>query len=275
VTRPVFVTGALLVALGAAVFLWKVLWLDLPIVPERARHLWGVELEVSARGIGGLGSVRAVLPATDRGQVVVDERASSDRLSFTIRQEGDERIGVWSGRFAGTRHVMHGFRVDLPERSFELDPTAAPDVPESIAERYGASSAAYPWLAADVADLMDTLDLPPESDPAGRLLTLFAFVTEEVAQAAAGTGDALLTLQAREGSLVGRVRLLVSLLRRIAEVSWCEGTGGIFMAADRAEGARGGGPGISRAYLADYFGPIGEASQAHEEGGTPAALKAV
>jgi len=218
VSRPVLVAGAALVAFGAGVFLWKVLWLDLPIVPERARHLWGVELRVSARGIGGLGSVRAVLPAPERSQLVVDERASSDRLGFTIRQEGDERIGVWSGRVAGTRHVMHGFRVELPERSFPLDPTAgaaqgpaAP--PEAIVERYLGSSAPYPWLASDVTELVETLALPPASDPAGRLLTLFAFVSEEVARAGEGTGDALLTLEAREGSLVGRTRLLVTLLR--------------------------------------------------------------
>lgn len=203
----------MLVALGLAVFLGKTVWLGLPIRPQATEHLWGVELEVSARGIGGQGSVQAVLPAPDRGMVIVDERTSSDRLGFTTRRNGDERVGVWRGRIAGTRHLVHGFRVALPERSFPLDPARSAPIPADIQEAYGRSTALYPSLAAEISERIELLSLPPASDPAGRLLNLFAFVTEEVALAEAGPQDALLTLQGREGDLAGKTRLLVTLLR--------------------------------------------------------------
>jgi hypothetical protein len=213
VSRAPWLTGLALLVLGVLVFLAKTLWLDLPIVPERAQHLWGVELEVTARGIGGRGSIRAVLPAPNRGQRVRDEHVASDRLAFTIRQEGDERIGVWHGPFAGTRRVVHRFRVELPERAFPVDPVGEDFVPDAVEEAYGASTAVYPWLAADVTELLETLGLPPVSDRAGRLLTLYAFVVDEVALSEAGASDALLALGTREGNLAGKTRLLVTLLR--------------------------------------------------------------
>lgn len=230
-TRPALLTGLLFIVLGLAVFAGKTLWLDLPVLPEHAEHLWGVELEVTARGIGGQGSIRAALPAPDRGSVIVDERAASDRLGFTIRHEGDERIGVWRGRIAGTRHVLHGFRVELPERSFPIDPTRSAPIPEKVLASYARSTSTYPSLAAEIGELLQELGLPPRSDPAGRLLTVFAFVADEIAAADVGAEDALLTLEGREGSLAGRIRLLVTLLRA-AEIP-ARMTFGLDLRADR------------------------------------------
>ena len=212
-TRAVLIAGAAWIVLGLSAFLAKTVWLGLPLLPADAQHFWGVELEVTARGIGGQGSVRAVLPAPDRGLVVIDERTSSDRLKFEVRSTGDERRGIWRGRIAGTRHLVHGFRVALPERNFPIDPARSAPVPAAIREAYGESTALYPSLASEVSELLETLGMPGENDPAGRLLSLFAFVTDEVALASAGTQDALLTLEGREGALAGKARLLVTLLR--------------------------------------------------------------
>ena len=106
--------------------------LDLRVEGDRARSsaaatdaegLWRVELEITARGTGQRGSVRAPLPSTGRAQDVFDERSTSDRLLFTIRTENGERIGVWSGRLSGVHQLVHGFRVQLSER---LDAAAEP-----------------------------------------------------------------------------------------------------------------------------------------------------
>ena len=47
------------------------------------------------------------------------------------------------------------------------------------------------------------------------LRTLFGFVTDEIATVPSGSDDALLTLSAREGSAVGKSRLLVTVLRAV------------------------------------------------------------
>jgi hypothetical protein len=113
VNRSAILVGLLLVLSGLAVFIWKAFVLDLPLAATDAEGLWRVELEITARGTGRRGSLRAPLPSSGPGQVVFDERSSSDRLLFTIRSEDGDRIGVWSGRFSGVHQVVHGFRVQL------------------------------------------------------------------------------------------------------------------------------------------------------------------
>jgi len=212
-TRAVSFWGAALLVVGLAVFGVKTVVLGLPVVPSDVAHLWGVELEVTARGIGGLGSVRVALPQSTPERPIFDERTVSAGLSFAIRHESGERIGIWSGRFAGTLHLVHGFRVELPP--IETQPPSGPvePPPSEIVEAYQRSTAVYPSKSFEVEQLLETLEVPPVTDPVGRARVLLAFVSEEVALSPESSDDALLTLSAREGTAAGRVALLVTLLR--------------------------------------------------------------
>jgi hypothetical protein len=87
VNRVAAAVGFVLVALGLAVFGWKTFVYDLPVLPTDPEGLWRVELNVTVRGAGGRGSVRAPVPSTASGQEVYDERSSADRLLFTLRTE--------------------------------------------------------------------------------------------------------------------------------------------------------------------------------------------
>ena len=105
--------GLVLVALGLAIFGWKALVYDLPVLPTDAEGLWRVELDVTVRGSGGRGSVRAPVPSTAPGQEVNDERSAADRLLFTIRNQDGERTAVWRGALDGVHDIAYGFRVRL------------------------------------------------------------------------------------------------------------------------------------------------------------------
>jgi hypothetical protein len=212
VSRATAVTGLLLLSAGLALFLWKAVVLDLPALPAGPEGLWRVELEVDARG-RGRGSVRAPLPSSRAGQVVFDEHTSSDRLLFTIRTEADQRTGIWSGRFGGTHEIVHGFRVELDAVRVPLPLGAVEEPPRAILERYAVATADYPASAPEILETLDTLRLPGDSDPAGRVRMIFGFVTDEIAPVATGSDHALLTLAAREGRPEGQTRLLVTLLR--------------------------------------------------------------
>jgi len=83
-SRSVVVTGAVLILLGAAVFLAKTLIYELPLAPTQSIGSWQVELRIKVRGEGRRGSVRALLPASADSQAVFDERSSSDRLDSSI-----------------------------------------------------------------------------------------------------------------------------------------------------------------------------------------------
>lgn len=211
-SRNVVMVSALLLAVSFGLFAWKTTVLDLPIRPEGAQGLWRVELELSVRGTGGRGSVRIPLPTSGPGQAVFDERSASDRLLFTIRNEGGQRVGVWSGRFDGVHQLVQGFRVQLaPVHVPVADEGMLPT--QSLLERYGVANSDVLEGTPAVTELFDRLSLPPVDDPEGRLRSIFAFVADEIATQETGADDALLTLAAREGSETGKTRALVMLLQ--------------------------------------------------------------
>jgi transglutaminase-like putative cysteine protease len=213
VQRRVLLTGLLLVTTGLALFLWKTLVFDLPVVPEDVEGLWRIEVEIDARGQDRRGSVRVPLPSSGPGQVVFDERMESDRLLFTIRSDEDQRTGVWSGRFEGIHQLVHGFRVQLEEVRTPVPARTEQQPPPEVRAEYGGAAPDLPADDPALRDFFESAGLPPADEPIARLRALFAFVADEVATVDTASNDALLTLAAREGSAVGKTRLLVTLLR--------------------------------------------------------------
>jgi hypothetical protein len=208
-------TGIIHVAVGLALFSYKVLGLELALVPTNPEGVWQVELALSVRGTGA-GALKAALPSNEASQIVFDETASSDGLSLSIENEGPGRIGVWSGDLKGIHRIVYSFRARLTERDAERPLPHAPfesDVPAPVARRYQEPTTIFPAAARPVRELLEELDVPPPDDPSGRLRTLVAFIEHRVATVSDGPADALLCLAEREGSPQGKSRLLVTLLR--------------------------------------------------------------
>ncbi len=212
-TRRAAITGAALVLFGLALFLWKAIGLDMPVVPADPAGLWQVELEVNARGSGGRGSVRVALPSSDVAQHIFDERSVSDGLLFAIRTGGNQRTGVWSGSFSRTHQVQYAFRVQLSQLAYSLPRESGAPPPEEVVAEFLGATAAFPVTAHEIADRLQWLALPPAGEAAARLATIYSFVTDEVATEPSAADDVLLALAQREGSPLGKSRLLVTLLR--------------------------------------------------------------
>jgi transglutaminase-like putative cysteine protease len=212
-TRAAALFGALLVALGLSVFAVKALRYRVPLAPTEALGPWQVELRVSVRGEGRRGSVRALLPPSDDGQLVFDERTSSDRLAFSIRDREGERTGVWTGWLRDIHEIVYEFRVQTFGVQAPVPSDARAEPPATVLRQYTAPTPDFPVNAPEVAQVLELLDLPrPDNRPA-RVRTIYAFVTHEVATVRSAGRDALLTLTQREGSPEGKERLLVTLLR--------------------------------------------------------------
>jgi transglutaminase-like putative cysteine protease len=211
--RVAAATGLVLVALGLGIFAWKVFGYGLPVVPRDPEGLWRVELAITVRGSGARGSVRAPLPSTGPGQEVYDERSVGDRLNFSIRPEGQDRIAVWRGEIRGIHDVAYGYRVRLApvEQGLPREIVAPP--PREVVRRYAGPSAEFPSDAPEIAELRDSLGLPPPEDLPGRLRSIYAWIAHEIATIEGSSDDALLTLANRGGSERGKTALLVALLR--------------------------------------------------------------
>jgi hypothetical protein len=211
-SRMAALTGLVLVLLGLAIFGWKVVAYHLPVLPTDPEGVWRVDLEVTVRGNGDRGSVRAPLPSTGPGQEVYDERSSADRLLFSIRTQDGQRTAIWRGRLTGVRDLAYGFRVRLEPVVVDI-PDERVTIPRELAKRYLPASRDFPADAPDVATTLQTLSLPPPDDVAGRLRSVYAMVAHEIATAGGGPDDALLALSNRAGSEHGKTALLVTLLR--------------------------------------------------------------
>ncbi len=205
-------TGLALIALGLGIFGWKVFGYGLPVVAQDPEGLWRIELAITVRGNGARGSVRAPLPTTAPGQEVYDERAIGDRLVFSIRPEGNERSAVWRGTIGDIHDLSYGYRVRLAPAKAGLP--AEIDAPSrEIMQRFGGATGTFPSGAPQIAEVLETLSLPPADDVPGRLRSLYAFIAHEIAVLEGGSDDALIALADRGGSERGKTALLVSLLR--------------------------------------------------------------
>lgn len=212
-SRAALVTGILLVAFGLGVFATKALVYGLPVRPADTRGLWQVELAVSVRGDGRRGSVTALLPGSGKGQVVLDERSTSDRLQFSIRSRDDVRTGVWQGRFQGLHEIFYQFRVQSRAVAVPLPAAPVPAPSNELVKEYGRASNEFPASALEVRDILERLAISTSENPVDRLRKLFGFVAHEIATTASAGSDALLTLSQREGNETGKARLLVTVLR--------------------------------------------------------------
>ncbi len=213
--RPVLIVGSALVLVGGGLFAYKYFGLNLPLVPSNPEGVWQVEVQINARGAGA-GAVQAALPSNDLHQVVFDETTSSDGLNLSIDNEGPGRLGVWSGELDGIHRVIYSFRARLSGATYELPVAPTPNpVPPDVAERYLASTAEFPAESPRVQTVVEGLALPPTDDPSGRVRTVFAFVDHRIAKVRNGPSDAILTLVEREGSRLGRTKLLTTLLRNV------------------------------------------------------------
>jgi hypothetical protein len=212
--RTVLLTGALLVAVGLALFGTKTVRYGIPIAPTENLGPWQVELRISARGEGARGSVRALLPSTEGGQVIFDERSSSDRLQFSIRERAGNRIGVWTGWLEDVHEVVYQFRVQSHAVTTPLPSQGPyPKPPRQLISVWGQPSPGIPSDAPPVAEAIENLQPPAETDQPARIRTLYSFVSHEIATVQSASSDALLTLSRREGNAEGKERLLVTLLR--------------------------------------------------------------
>jgi transglutaminase-like putative cysteine protease len=211
-SRVAAFTGLVLVGLGLGIFGWKVYGYGLAVVPTDPEGLWRVELAITVRGNGARGSVRAPLPSTGPGQEVYDERSVADRLVFSIRPEGVDRVAVWRGSIEGIHDIAYGFRVRVQPVARELPLEESAPPPRDVLRRFGGASGEFPSDAPQIAELLSALVLPPE-DVAGRLRSIFAWIAHEIDTQEGGSDDALITLANHAGSERGKTALLVALLR--------------------------------------------------------------
>lgn len=202
--RPVIWTACALVLVAAVPFVWKTVVLDMPLRPASESKVWRVELRVDARGTRTPGSVSILLPSADQGQLILDEQVDSAGLVYSERLDNGQRIGMWLGRVGELDRLSYTFRVHLlPDRA---SPPQTPTEADSAAVGISVPPAV-------VDQVLRRLGVTIGDDVEATVARVFGFVSHEVESAPGASDDDLLTLASREGSELGRARLLYTLLR--------------------------------------------------------------
>ncbi len=213
--RRILLTGFGLLLLGGGVLAWKVLVYGQPLQPVQPPGAWQVEMRVAVRGSGEPGSVRLALPLVHPGQRVFAAWSSSESLDVSIRSEQDARIASFTGWMEDFHQIAYVFRIERFEQDQNGLEGPADEPPEAVRSAYTRPEIALPSTAPVTRSLIERLELPSPEERGARIRSIFAFVRHEVVEVSAATDDALLTMVQREGNELGRVRLLVTLLRTI------------------------------------------------------------
>ncbi|MFK7896805.1 MAG: UUP1 family membrane protein [Myxococcota bacterium] len=212
--RAVIWTAAVLILLGGSTFVYKHLVLGMELRLDPRARVWRVEMEVTALGQNRRGRIELTVPSADDQQVLLDEQTFDDGLSYRLddRTEpgrdrfGPERRATWSGRIEETKSVAFTYRVHLPElpEGTSLGSLGPPPPDEKKRRR--------PAVPPAVAEMLARLGIEEGDDSDAIIASSFGFVAHEVEAVNGGSDDPRIVLRAREGSEIGKSRLLVALL---------------------------------------------------------------
>jgi hypothetical protein len=153
------------------------------------------------------------VPSTRVGQIVDDERVTSDRLRFTLSSDENGRSGVWKGQYSGVHNLSHSFRVQIHPVAAVLPDGPLQPPPRAIEQQYGGGSATIPSSDPEILAFILRLDLRGPEHAVARARTLLTFTADELELVEGGSDDPLLCLAARECGVLGKERLLATLLR--------------------------------------------------------------
>jgi len=206
------VSGAL-IAVGLALFLYKVLVLGYPLSTAEEPGTWRVDFGVTVTGRGSRTVVEIPLPRTSSYQRLLTEELKSEQMRFSISEDDGGRRGRWSGRLDGSASLTYEVTFDAVPVSRpvpENDPGAK--YPPSAMDALG-SSPGVPTTDPMVTDLSRELVLDGKNK-AALARQIYEFVAREIGPARSTTAmDALTVIREGRGNDLGRARLFCALAR--------------------------------------------------------------
>ena len=97
VNQPPTILALALFALTIMIVTYRIVWLKYPVLPTVPGQVWQLSFEARVEPQEREIMVAVGLPSEQKGRVLVEERISSDMLNFNLFQEGNNRVGLWSG----------------------------------------------------------------------------------------------------------------------------------------------------------------------------------
>jgi hypothetical protein len=149
--RPVLLLAAALFLATCTLLLYRILWLDYPVLPVAKERSWQLLVNVYLTNQQKESVLTLALPPEHTGAMIVEERVLSGRYTFSTLKQGPNRLGVWSGSGV-TEPEEITYRATIhahPRRNAANQPPLLGSYPPAIGseERRLAEEAAGGWRA--------------------------------------------------------------------------------------------------------------------------------
>ncbi|TNE58681.1 MAG: hypothetical protein EP340_04875 [Alphaproteobacteria bacterium] len=158
-------------------------------------------------------SVRTYLPLSNEHQEVIREHVISGKFSFDDTENGDGRLGVWSGR--GESNLSYHALIASKRITYELDPNLwiSRQLPEEVTA-YLDGTDAIPVFHKEIDRLWTEIGAGQDRLLVPTLQAIYQYVYQEIEGAPfKGFTDALTALRLKQASCNGKSRLFVALAR--------------------------------------------------------------
>jgi len=115
--KGILLIASFFIILFIGPFIYKVLFLQYPVLSKPVENLWTLELKIKFEGVGKAGTVGHYLPSDDFGQTVLEEDFVSRKLDFFIEKENRNTFVQWRGkRLKGDIQVFYRATVQTQPR---------------------------------------------------------------------------------------------------------------------------------------------------------------
>jgi hypothetical protein len=221
----------LLIAMGAAIFLYKLFGLHYPLSAAGEPPTWRVEQVINITGEGGRIVLEVPLPRSSGYQRLLSEEVRSGPLRFAISEDTGDRHARWTGKVQTSATVSYQVTVTTLSYSHPLPPV---DKTSEYSDRVATSLPGSTFVQVDdptVAELSRELALN-SSDKVRLAREIFGFVSHEIGVLrGSGTMDAVSVIREGRGDGLGRARLFCALSR--ANQLPCRIVGGLLLTGSR------------------------------------------
>ena len=87
-----------LVTIGLSIFLYKLLILKFPLLPDLETEKWDIEVRIDFKAADKPVKLTLYIPRSDQRYSILDERFVSQGYGLSTRKKDHNRIAVWSQR---------------------------------------------------------------------------------------------------------------------------------------------------------------------------------
>jgi hypothetical protein len=212
--KGILLIASLFVILFIGPFVYKVLFLQYPILSKPVENLWTFELKIKFQGVGKAGTVRHYLPSDDVGQVVLEEEFISRNLDFFIGKENLNTFVQWKGkRLKGDVQVFYRATVKTKPRIVSVTAGGFQGKYPPDVSQYLYTAREMESINAGIQEFLKTLVGEKEKD-LERIRAIYDFLVDGVETIPFSKGSSLIApLKAKKATIAEKKKLFIHLSR--------------------------------------------------------------